>query len=545
MTVKMKRYIITLIACMIIFCGHAELNTDQMQLRRNIVTTLSSAGYKPNIDQDGDVLFTEGDTRYWVSINENWDGPFIVTLYTEYRYNSDKARTKENVEACVSVVNQMRTVKLFCNDLAYVLRSDILCKDTEVFKQTFKSIVSEQNKAQEYINEIIALGLGGLDLTGNQDIIYDKAFDRYLKKDYYQAFKLFDYLAENGYPLAYSMLGMAYENGEGVSKDEGLMVKNYEKAIENGESWCAYNLGLYYYDKKDYAKAMNYFLQSSSSENLLRSDSYYMVGQMNENGSGVTKNISVAIQNYRKAVEYSSELESKGRMALIRLGEQVDDPNDFVDISKVLLNGLSSDDMYNKGYEYEHGLNNRFVSLPKAYGYYKASAEKNNAKANVKMGEIYISEFYPFNYKAKSDKYYAKAFKTLKRQEAYSGDACYQLGLMYKDGLGVEENPELAVSYFKMASEKGNADAYYELGLIYQNELERVEAFNCFMKAAEKGLPTAMLEVAKAYETGVGTSRSREQAINWYTRCEKTNTSYSKVASEALKKMGRIDDEKE
>lgn len=530
---------------MTVFFCHAELNTDQMQLRRNIVTALSSAGYKPNIDQDGDIFFTEDNTRYWVSINENWNNPFIVTLYTEYLYNSDKARTKDNVEACVSVVNQMKTVKLFCKDLAYVLRSDILCKDAAVFKKTFKSIVAEQKKAQEYIKETVASGLGGLDLTGNKDTIYDKALGLYQKEDYYQAFKLFNYLAENGYPLAYSMLGMAYENGEGVSKDEGLMIQNYEKAIENGESWCAYNLGSYYYDKKNYRRAMDYFMQSSPSENPFRSDAYYMVGQMNENGNGVAKNISTAIQNYRKAVEYSSELESKGRMALIRLGEQVDDPKYFIDISKALLNGLSSDDMYNKGYEYENGLNNRSVSLPKAYGYYKASAEKNNAKANVKMGEIYISKFYPFNDKAKSDKYYAKAFKSLKQQEAYSGDACYQLGIIYKDGLSVDKNPELAVSYFKTASSKGNADAYYELGLIYQNELERVEAFNCFMKAAEKGLPLAMLEVAKAYETGLGTSRNREQAINWYTKCEKTNTSYSKVASEALKKMGKVDDEKE
>lgn len=541
----MKRYLLTFVACLTVLFSYAELNTDQMQLRRNVVSALSSAGYKPNIDQDGDVFFTSDNVRYWVTINENWNNPFIVTLYTEFPYISEKDRTKTNVEACVSIVNQMKTVKLFCKDLAYTLRSDILCKDTEVFKQTFQCILDEQKKAQAYINETVSSGLGGLDLTGNKDNIYDKALGLYQKQDYYQAFKLFNYLADNGYPLAYSMLGMVYENGDGVSKDEVLMVQNYEKAIENGESWCAYNLGSYYYDKKNYKKAMDYFLQSSSSENPYRSDSYYMVGLMNENGNGIAKNISSAIQNYRKAVEYSSELESKGRMALIRLGEQVDAPKDFVDISKALMTGLNSDDMYNKGYEYEHGLNNRSVSLPKAYGYYKAAAEKDNAKANIKMGEIYISRFYPFNDKAKSDKYYAKAFKALKRREGYSGDACYQLGMMYKDGLSVEKNPELAVTYFKTASSMGNADANYELGLIYQNEIERVEAFNCFMKAAEKGLPAAMLEVAKAYETGLGTSRNREQAISWYTKCENTNSSYSRQAAEALKKMGRTDDEKE
>lgn len=539
----MKRYILTLIACTAMLFGYAELNTDQLQLRRNIVAALTSAGYKPNIDEDGDVIFNDDNTRYWVSIEETWNYPFMVTMGASYVYNSDNGRTKANIEPCVSVVNQMKAVKLYCKDFTYMLCSDIICRDADMFKQTFKNILAEHKKAQKYITETISSGLGGLDLTGNKDEILYSAMEMYIKGEYYKAFKIFKYLSDAGYAPAYSMLGMAYENGDGVSKNEDLMIEYYDKAIENGESWCAYPLGRYYYDKKNYSKALDYYTQSSSSENYYRPDSYYMVGQMNENGYGVVKNMAAAIKNYRKAVEYSSELESKGRMALIRLGVQVDDPKDFVDISKALLTGLTSDDMYNKGYEYEHGLNNRAVSLPKAYGYYKASAEKGNAKANVKMGEIYMSKFYPFNDKAKAEKYYAKAYKTLKQQEGYSGDACYQLGMMYKDGLSVEKNPELAVSYFKSASARGNANAYYELGLIYQNELERVEAFNCFMKAAEKGLPEAMLEVAKAYETGLGTSRNRDQAINWYSKCEDTGSSYSKAASEALKKMGRIDDD--
>lgn len=541
----MKKYILTLIICMTALMGHAELNTEQMMLRRDIVSALTAAGYKPNIDGDGDVFFSDDDVRYWVSINDAWNNPFMVKLYTIFRYNPEKNRTKKNVEACASVVNQFKSVKLYCSDTDYSLRTNILCKDASLFKQTFKSILAEQKKAQKYILETVSSELAGLDLTGSKDSLYDTALNLYLKEDYYQAFKLFKYLADNGYPLAYSMMGMMYENGTGVAKNESLMIQYYDKAIENGEAWCAYNMGMYYFDKKNYQKAMDYFLQSSSSENPFRSDSYYMIGQMNENGNGVAQNIFAAKQNYRKAVEYASELESKGRLALIRLGEQVDDPKDFVDISKALLNGLSSDDMYKKGYEYENGLNNRSVSLPKAYGYYKAAAEKNNARANIKMGEIYISQLYPFNDKAKSDKYYAKAFKTLKQQESYSGDANYQLGLMYKDGLSVEKDPELAVSYFTTAAKKGNADATYELGLIFQNELERVEAFNCFLKAAEKGHAKAMFEVAKAYETGIGTGRNREQATYWYSKCSKTDTRVAKDASAALKRLGRTDDEKE
>lgn len=540
----MKRYFLILAACCAVLICHGALTDGQMQLRRDIVAALSAEGLTPNISQD-EVFFTDGNARYWVSVNEDWENPYIVSIYTESLYNTRKDETKTNLEACVSVINQMKTVKLYCEDEGYSLRCDLLCKDAGVFKKTFRNIIAEQKKAQEYIGEIVSSGLGGMDLTGNGSVIYDKAVDLYRKEEYRQAFKLFKYLADNGYPLAYSMLGIAYENGEGVEKNEALMVGNYEKAIENGESWCAYNLGNYYYYKQDYGKALEYFSQGCSSDNPFRSESYYMIGLMNENGFGVDNNISAAIRNYKKAVEYSTELESNGRMALVRLGEPTDDPKDFIDISRTLLNGLSSEEMYKKGNEYEHGLNNRGVSLPKAFGYYKASAEKNNAKANVKMGEIYLSKLYPFNDKSKSDKYYAKALKALKQQEGYSGDACYQLGRMYNNGLGVAKDPELAVNYFRAASEKGNVDAYYELGLVYQAELERVEAFNCFMKAAEKGHPVSMLEIARAYETGLGTAKNRDEAIAWYTKCENTGSSCSAEASLALGRLGRTDVRKE
>lgn len=542
----MKKYILILASMLIAIAGWAkELNDQQMQLRMGIFKALKAAGYPTEIDKDGDLFFTKDKIRYWVNVNENWNEPYIVTLYTVFPYDSSKDFSKENLEACVSMVNQNKTVKLFCDDISYTLRTDILCKDSELFKSSYETILKEMKKSMDYINETITSGLGGLDLTGNKDVINDKALQLYDQEEYYKAFKMFKYLADAGYAPAYSMLGMAYENGDGVSKNVDLMIEYYDKAIESGEAWCAYNLGCYYYNNKKYSKALDYFIQSSASNNTYRSESYYMIGKMNEEGNGVAKSITQAIKNYRKSVEYSSELRCDGRMALIRLGEQVDDPKDFVDISKALLNGLSSDDMYNKGYEYENGLNNRSVSLPKAYGYYKAAAEKNNAKANVKMGEIYISNLYPFNDKVKSDKYYAKAFKTLKQQEAYSGDACYQLGLMYKDGLSVDRNPELAVSYFNDAAKKGNEDANYELGLIYQNELEHVEAFNCFMKAADKGNAKAMFEVAKAYETGMGTGRNREQAISWYTKCSETDSRIANEASAALKRLGKVDDEKE
>lgn len=522
-----------------------ELNGEQLQLRRGIVSLLSSKGYNPNVDEDGDVIFYKDNVRYWVNVNENWDKPYLITVFVIYNYEPELGYGKNAMEAAISTINQRKTVKLFIEDYNYTLRSDIITKDIQLFNETFDAILSELEASHDDIMYIVNSGFGGIDLTGNKELLYNEALNLYNREDYYQAFKLFNFLAENGYPLAYSMLGMAYENGDGVAKDEKQMLKNYEKALENGQTWCAYNLGCYYYDKGNYQKALDYFKIASDTDNPFRSEAYFMIGKMFEDGKGVNKNLTQAIQNYRNSVEYSTELESNGRLALIRLGEQIEKPSEFKEISKSLLAGLSAEDMYQKGVEYENGLNNRTISLPKAYGYYKAAADRNHTDANLKMGEIYLSKYYPFKDKTKSDKYYSKAFKTLKQQEGVSGVANYHLGIMYKEGLGIEKNPDLAMGHFKNASEKGMPEANYELGLIYQQENEDVEAFNYFLKAAEKNVPAAMYEVGLSYLNGKGVNRNSENAAIWFRKCMKINSPFASEARRELRKMGSLDDEKE
>jgi len=544
----MKAYKYILCALAVTYAANAgakTFNDEQKNLRIEIVKQLSADGYKPNIDEDGDVSFTRNDIKYYVIINEKWSNPFIYTIYSGFPYDSDKDFSRSNMEAMQSLINQNKTVKLYCDDYGYTLRSDVLCKDGTIFKPTFDAIVKQQEKARKVIVETITYGLGGLDLTGNKEAIFDKAYKYFKEDDYFKSYKLLKYLADGGYAPAYSYLGTSYQEGLGVAKDEDLMVEYYEKAIDNGETDVAYNLADYYYDKHNYEKALELYTLGSGSDNAFRSDCYYMIGLMNEKGRGVPVNLTKAIQCYKKSVEYSTELESSARFALIRLDQQVENPNDFVPISKSLLIGMTPQEMFEKGNEYEHGLNNRVVSLPKAFGYYKAAADKNYPQSFAKMGEIYISDYYPFKDKAKSDKYYEKAYKVFKQKESYDADACYQLGMMFKEGRGVTADQAQAISYFKTAAAKGNSSANYQLGLIYQGEMEPVDAFKCFMISADKGLPEAMFEVAKAYETGIGTSRNREQAISWYTKCSETDSRISNDASTALKRLGKTDDEKE
>lgn len=541
---KTTRYVLAALSLVIALCAGAKtFNNEQKKLRLNIFEQLKDDGLTPKIDEDGDITFTKDGIKYYVIINETWNNPFLYTIFSGFAYDDDKDLTRKNIESLISVANQYKGLRMYCSDIAYEFSTDVLCKDGTIFKPTLDAIIKEQEKARNEINDIIGAGLAGVDLTGNKETIFERATTYYKNKDYSTAYKLFKYLADDGFAPSYSMLGYCYQDGLGVAKDEDLMVEYYQKAIDNGDTWISYNLGDYYYNKNRYDKALSLYTLCSGTDNVYRSDAYYMMGKINEEGRGIPVNLNKAIQSYRKSVEYSTELECNARLALIRLGQQIENPNDFVDISKSLLAGLTPQEMYKKGYEYENGLNNRTVSLPKAYGYYKAAADKNYPQSFAKMGEIYISRYYPFNDKAKSDKYYEKAYKMLKKRESYDANAAYQLGMLYKEGHGVTKNQDQAINSFKNAADKGNADANYELGLIYQEEMEPVDAFGCFVKAADRGHAKAMYEVAKAYETGKGTAHNREQAIIWYTKCSETDSHIAKEATAALKRLGQVDDE--
>ena len=56
-------------------------------------------------------------------------------------------------------------------------------------------------------------------------------------------------------------------------------------------------------------------------------------------------------------------------------------------------------------------------------------------------------------------------------------------------------------------------------------------------KALKKRI-RAMFELAKLFESGLGTSYSKEKAIEWYKRCVESNYRASDDAKEALKRLG-------
>ena len=510
-----------------------DLTKGQMELRLNIVKSLAAKRLQPKVDTDGDVFFVKDGSKFYAIVNENWTSPYMVTLYKEYSY--DEVYTERAIKNCIAEAGRFKAVKLYAYSKSYAYRIDVVCQNANVFTNTLDVLIGQINAAEKRVENIL-VAMPEIDIN-NKEAIYNKSLAYYDKGDTDKSFILFEMLANEGYEQAYGYMGLSYQYGYGVAKDENSMIEYYNLGIEAGYPVCAYRLASYYYLKGKYEQAFANFMKCASNENNLKSDAWYWVGTMQEKGQGTDKDVTKAVASYKKSVKYATELECDARLALMRLGETVEDKSDFVDASKTMLMGMSVSDMYKTGEEYEYGFNNRYVSLPKAYAYYKAAADNGYLKAFTKMGDIYVGKYYPFNNKSQSDKYYAKAFKQYKQKIDSDGDACYMIGYMYQYGNGVEKDIEQAKFYYKSGALKGSADASWHYGLVCKDDMEYADAYKYFKLAAEKGQGMAMFELAKLYEDGLGVTQSKKSAIEWYEKCSK---SQYKARTDALKALKRL-----
>jgi len=93
-----------------------------------------------------------------------------------------------------------------------------------------------------------------------------------------------------------------------------------------------------------------------------------------------------------------------------------------------------------------------------------------------------------------------------------NGEAMFNTGVMYRDGLGVPVNNREAMKWFRRASEAGDLLGTNEVGVLYQKglgvEVDYGEAMNWYRKAADSGSDSAMYNIGVLCEDGLGVTRT-------------------------------------
>ena len=102
-------------------------------------------------------------------------------------------------------------------------------------------------------------------------------------------------------------------------------------------------------------------------------------------------------------------------------------------------------------------------------------------------------------------------------EDSGSTSAAYQLGRVWRDGLGVPPDDEKAEMWFRRAAEDGHSGAQYTLAKILCEQGKIDEAIPWYKQAAEAGNQFAAYQLGKLYLTGEDVPKDVAKAVDFLT----------------------------
>jgi len=158
----------------------------------------------------------------------------------------------------------------------------------------------------------------------------------------------------------------------------------------------------------------------------------------------------------------------------------------------------------------------RFRLLKSSSGYAETVAEKYTKGSNF-YGQGKYKEAFVWFHKA-----------------AEHGHAKSQsnLGVMYSEGQGVEQDDKMAVKWFRRAADRGYAQAQTNLCIIYSEgkgvEQDYIKAAKWCRKAAGQGNGQAQAILGLMYSQGQGVEQDTVEAVRWYKKASEQGVDYAK-----------------
>lgn len=245
----------------------------------------------------------------------------------------------------------------------------------------------------------------------------------YDNKDYREAYRIWKLLAENGDGDAQTGLGMLYSNGLGVGLSQTEAVKWYRLAAAQNDPYAINNLGTKYLKglgvKKNLPEAIRLFRLAAEMGNDIAQSN---LGDVYREGLGVRQDYAKAMEFYRLSAEQGNASAQ---------------------------NGL--------GYLYGEGLGVK-KDVVEALKWYRLALDQDNSWAQVNVGHHY----YAGEGVTQDLEEAARLFQLSAAQANQMGQN--NLAVMYENGLGgLDENNEMAIAYFCLASFGNNEPALASL----------------------------------------------------------------------------------
>lgn len=127
------------------------------------------------------------------------------------------------------------------------------------------------------------------------------------------------------------------------------------------------------------------------------------------------------------------------------------------------------------------------------------------------------------------------------RRQAERGvaEAQFLIGTACDEGLGMPEDPALALEWFHKAAAAGHVLAAHNIGNAYASgrgvSADAAAAVRWWLTAATRGDAVPQLRLGEAYEHGTGVHADRAAARHWYSAAAARG---NKAAAQALERLG-------
>ena len=128
--------------------------------------------------------------------------------------------------------------------------------------------------------------------------------------------------------------------------------------------------------------------------------------------------------------------------------------------------------------------------------------------------------------------------KVKENAEKGDADARFSLGVLYHNGVGIEQNHTKAAKQFRLAAEQGHAKAQFSLSVLCRKgvgvEQSHTEAAKWSRLAAEQGHTKAQFNLGVSYHKGEGIAQNYSEAYIWFSLASAGNTPNARKARDQV-----------
>jgi len=373
---------------------------------------------------------------------------------------------------------------------------------------------------------IILLGVIGLAEAG-----MDEADEAYKRGEYALAYREFLHLAEDGDAFSQFRIGSMHMQGFGVQQNDTEAVKWFGLAAEQGQVNAQFNLGTFFEDgigvSKNDAMAAKWYLRAAKQGDLY---SQTNLAILYSEGRGVSQDDAIAVTWLYKAASNNHP----NAQALLAMhyangtGVSQDFVRSYMWAELAAAQGL--DAAINMKAKLEQDFPPELISEglemarrwdPKEPIIVTDIRQQDDGTVIQLQRIVDLEDDGDLSMSAFKQGDYAASLKAGLR-DAQNGSAHAQdmVANYYYLGLGVDQDLNEAVKWWRKAAEQGYRHAQYWMGILHSKgdgvPLDHDKAVEWYLKAAEQGSPGAQYNLGIILARGDSVSKDLVQAYVWF-----------------------------